>query len=240
MAQHVPDALVRVRDAAPVRAFAETELGADGDLALVLGLVGEQARCHLPRVEVDERRVEERCDQQRLRLLRSVGYRMQRGAQRERRLASAGVQVDDDARLREHAARHEVRDAVRQRPSRRAGKCAIHVDVVFGRRAPVCAVHALSLSCGIRMTRPPIGLGVEVAAEPLHGDLPLVLVAVRAAEHRDARRIGRVAHTVDHRDRHEGVAPAAVEVERGAVVVFSGPGEVDCGGIDGLGHHREG
>ena len=83
-------------------------------------------------------------------------------------------------------------------------------------------------------------LRVEVAAEPLHRNLPLVLVPVRAAEDRDARRAGRVARAVDHRDRHEGVAPAAVEVECGAVVVFSRPGEVDCGRIDGLGHHGDG
>ena len=54
----------------------------------------------------------------------------------------------------------------------------------------VCATQALSLSCGIRMTRPRHLAGVEVAAQPLHRNLPLVLVAVRAAEDRDARRIG--------------------------------------------------
>ncbi len=54
----------------------------------------------------------------------------------------------------------------------------------------VCAAHALSLSCGIRMTRPLIVVGVEVAAQALDGDLPLVLVAVRAAEDGHARRLG--------------------------------------------------
>jgi hypothetical protein len=42
MAQHVPDAFVRMRDAAPARAFADPELGADRHFALVLGLIGQQ------------------------------------------------------------------------------------------------------------------------------------------------------------------------------------------------------
>ena len=41
------------------------------------------------------------------------------------------------------------------------------------------------------MTRPRIVRGIEVAAQPLHRNLPLVLVAMRAAENRDARRSAR-------------------------------------------------
>ncbi len=100
-------------------------------------MVGQQARRHLTRVDVDERRVEQPRDLERLGALRGIGDRVERRAEREDGLASARVQIDDDARAREDLRLDEVGDAIGERAARIAGERPVHVDAVFGRRARV-------------------------------------------------------------------------------------------------------
>ena len=85
----------------------------------------------------------------------------------------------------------------------------------------VCAAQARLAQLRHQDDAPRHLAGVEVAAQPLDGDLSLVLVAVRAAEDGDAWRLGAGAQSVDHRDGHQRVAPAAIEVKRGLVVVLA-------------------
>ena len=104
----------------------------------------------------------------------------------------------------------------------------------------VCPAHAISLNCGIRMTRPDISAGSRSRHSRLTAICPSYSLPCVPPKTATPGAPARVAGAIDHRDRHERVAPAAVELERGAIVVFSGPGEVDCGRIDGLGQHVDG
>ena len=81
------------------------------------------------------------------------------------------------------------------------------------------ASQALSLSCGIRMTRPVISSG-RGRAQTLDRDLPFVLVAVSAAETDDAVRVAASLPlmTVSGTKR---ISPRAIQMEGDLIVVLA-------------------
>ena len=80
-------------------------------------------------------------------------------------------------------------DAVRNGAARVSRKRPVHVDAIERRRPGIRDASALA---ELRHQNDPAGhlLGIQVAAQPLDSDLPLVFVPVRSAEAQDAVRVG--------------------------------------------------
>src|SRR5947209_10562197 len=99
MPENILHALVRVPGSARTDRFRVSEFSAQSNLALILGLVAEQPGRHLARVDEDERSVEKACNFGHLGALALVGLRVKGSAQREHRLVSPRVDVQNDPDL---------------------------------------------------------------------------------------------------------------------------------------------
>ena len=184
-------------------AAAAAELGRDHELALVLGLDGQEARAvdvdveevvvGVPRLHALEHRA----------ALLGVVDDVHVRARDEPGGAPAGVHVDHDVRRREEDAREVVGELLVRRPVRRAGERAVEVHA----RRPHPRVR---LRRGGREHRddrdaPRDLLGLQLLDQPQRRDLALVLVAVVPGEDEHVRPVA----VRDRRDRDEGARPAA-------------------------------
>ena len=231
MAEHVVEPapgepVHRRRDAA-----AAAELGRDHELALVLGLDGQEAVAvdvdvevvpvAAPRLHPLEHRLP----------LRGVVDDVHVRAGQEPGAAPAGVHVDHDVREREQDAREVVGELLVRRAVGAAGERAVEVRA----GGPVARVR-------LRRGRGEHGdhdhaardlLGLQLLEQPQRGDLALVLVAVVPGEHED----GRPLAVRDRPDVDERARPARRVRdlrEREVPDLLAGGGEVDRAG-DGSG-----
>src|SRR5581483_11113220 len=103
----IANAFEGVQYALSVNGFSVAEFSANRDLALRLGLVGQQPGRHLAGIDHNERRVEQGRYAADLSTLHGIRNRMKRCAESEAAFVSARVNVDDDAHLRKDAGLNE-------------------------------------------------------------------------------------------------------------------------------------